>query len=130
MAKRFYCEGCGYGWISKKPYGEPAYCPRCRSDNIEEDKSSSLGSSFLAIFKKKSDLDEVERTAKLEREEREEAQKQCGYCGKNFHKKSEIKGECQHFWKLGLEYLCKKCAKECKKCGKIFCPKHIKKHRC
>jgi len=26
--------------------------------------------------------------------------------------------------------LCKDCAKKCKKCGKSFCPKHIKKHKC
>lgn len=36
MAKRYYCEGCGYGWISKKPFGDPAYCPRCKSEDIEE----------------------------------------------------------------------------------------------
>ena len=26
--------------------------------------------------------------------------------------------------------ICQSCAKQCKNCGKYFCPKHISKHKC
>ncbi len=51
----------------------------------------------------------------------------CGYCGANVGNK-KIKGECQK-WSC-KKWLCSKCAKICKKCKKIFCPKHIKNHGC
>lgn len=37
--KRFSCNKCGYKWISKKVWGDPKECPRCKSDkiNMEED---------------------------------------------------------------------------------------------
>ena len=29
-----------------------------------------------------------------------------------------------------INILCEECAKKCKKCGKYFCPEHLKKHKC
>ena len=34
MNKRYKCSPCDYLWISKKNIGEPACCPKCRSDDI------------------------------------------------------------------------------------------------
>lgn len=30
----YFCNSCGYGWRSKKDFGSPAFCPRCREDDI------------------------------------------------------------------------------------------------
>ena len=30
----FVCKKCHYGWSSRKSFGSPAFCPRCRSDSI------------------------------------------------------------------------------------------------
>ena len=51
----------------------------------------------------------------------------CAYCGSHVGK-DKIKAKCMKA--LCLKWLCSKCAKRCKKCGKMFCPKHIKKHKC
>ena len=54
-------------------------------------------------------LDNYKNTGKKGREEKY----------RNFGKCQECKDE-----------LCKKCIKRCKKCSKIYCPKHIKNHKC
>ena len=30
----YVCKACSYGWTSKKKFGAPAFCPRCRSNLI------------------------------------------------------------------------------------------------
>ena len=30
----YVCKDCSYGWTSKKKFGAPAFCPRCRSNLI------------------------------------------------------------------------------------------------
>ena len=30
----YVCKECSYGWTSRKKFGTPAFCPRCRSKNI------------------------------------------------------------------------------------------------
>lgn len=30
----YICNDCGYGWKSKKTFGSPSICPRCKSKNI------------------------------------------------------------------------------------------------
>ena len=53
----------------------------------------------------------------------------CNYCGKDI--KGKYEGQCQRGGFVGCgKFLCKKCAVTCKKCRKIFCPKHIKDHKC
>jgi len=32
--ERYVCNSCGYGWRSKKDFGSPAFCPRCKEENI------------------------------------------------------------------------------------------------
>lgn len=120
MSKKYYCEGCGYGWISKKPFGDPAYCPRCKSEDIEEDVEAN----------------EVEEN--VNKEDKFENEKSCDYCGKEGIK---IHATCQYKGFLGSVCrgqkpfsistdLCKDCAKQCKKCSKFFCQTHIGNHKC
>lgn len=59
--------------------------------------------------------------------------KNCTWCGTPF----KIKGSLVEYFKckgsiLGHKglFLCEKCAKRCKGCGKYFCPKHLEKHKC
>ena len=30
----YVCKNCNYGWTSRKKFGSPAFCPRCRSNSI------------------------------------------------------------------------------------------------
>ncbi|MDP2628774.1 MAG: hypothetical protein Q8P15_02670 [Nanoarchaeota archaeon] len=32
--ERWVCNSCGYGWRSKKSFGNPAVCPRCKESDI------------------------------------------------------------------------------------------------
>ena len=32
--ERYVCNSCGYGWRSKKSFGSPAICPRCKKNDI------------------------------------------------------------------------------------------------
>ncbi len=34
MDKRYFCKDCKYKWESKKKFGEPSICPKCKKDNI------------------------------------------------------------------------------------------------
>ena len=110
LARSHVCNNCGYEWVSRKDFGEPAICPRCNSKRISK------------ILENKME-DEL-----------------CGHCGR---RGVEIVAECQYIkWygicgtvnKNGLtgsqKKLCSKCANECNKCGKFFCPKHINSHSC
>ncbi len=53
----------------------------------------------------------------------------CDVCGRNFDRAKG--GKCM---KGGFgcdnENLCSKCMKVCRDCKKVFCPKHISKHKC
>ena len=43
----------------------------------------------------------------------------------------QLKGKCQEqHWDLKEGWVCSNCAKICPKCKKVFCPKHINKHKC
>lgn len=33
-SKDYFCYNCKYLWTSKKQIGEPAFCPKCKRDNI------------------------------------------------------------------------------------------------
>lgn len=33
-SKDYFCRKCQYLWTSKKQIGEPAFCPKCRKDDI------------------------------------------------------------------------------------------------
>ena len=129
MGKDYVCNKCGYQWASRKGQGEPAYCPRCASKRIEVNNSETVSATTSTELTK------------------------CDYCGRLIQSK-DVAGECQYvrkgFFKTrcivkeggGCLYdhatkryrffkqLCKKCAKECKKCDKIFCPEHIDSHTC
>ena len=37
--KRYTCKNCGYKWESKKKFGEPSICPKCKKDNISKFKT-------------------------------------------------------------------------------------------
>ena len=57
-------------------------------------------------------------------------QKRCSWCGKKVkNKEKDFICQGSHIFSKG-KYLCKGCAKKCKKCGKYFCPKHINNHKC
>jgi len=57
-------------------------------------------------------------------------EKTCDYCGRMINKGDKA-GMCQAtHWDFKEGYVCSKCMKVCKKCNKIFCPKHINKHKC
>ena len=30
----YVCKKCSYGWTTKKSFGSPAFCPRCKSNSI------------------------------------------------------------------------------------------------
>lgn len=64
----------------------------------------------------------------------------CRHCGQRFETGG---GLCNSIhWSLGFSepqpeernrkgvLVCSDCAKKCKKCGKIYCPNHIKNHSC
>lgn len=34
--KRYICKKCGYGWETKKKFGEPSICPNCKKNHIEK----------------------------------------------------------------------------------------------
>ncbi|MFH0936089.1 MAG: hypothetical protein V1815_00225 [Candidatus Woesearchaeota archaeon] len=52
----------------------------------------------------------------------------CDNCGRTYPKNKG--GVCRKGgWGCGRE-LCQKCAKICKRCKKVFCPKHIDSHGC
>lgn len=40
IGKYYICNHCEYKWQSKKSFGEPAFCPKCKSNNIEMTKFS------------------------------------------------------------------------------------------
>lgn len=33
-SKEYLCESCDYEWLSKKSFGNPAICPKCKSKKI------------------------------------------------------------------------------------------------
>ena len=128
MGRDYVCNKCGYQWASRKGQGEPAYCPRCASKRIGVDNSETVSSTTSIELTK------------------------CDYCGRSIQSK-DVVGECQYvrkgfrktpcfanrgnpiydaakrIWRYKKQ-LCGKCARECKKCGKIFCPEHIDAHTC
>lgn len=128
MGKDYVCNKCGYQWASRKGQGEPAYCPRCASKKIQMDEQDE---NLINQDKNKPEITT------------------CDYCGRKI-KADELKGYCN--WQKGgffkkfcrgkpsllngyyigikRKELCNKCARECKKCGKIFCPEHIDTHNC
>ncbi len=62
----------------------------------------------------------------------------CVNCGKFINKPIAVCSRKSH-WFTGQSHrertphqsvLCKDCAKKCQKCGKYYCPKHLKKHEC
>ena len=36
MGERYFCNSCHYKWESKKSFGEPSICPKCKKDSIIE----------------------------------------------------------------------------------------------
>ena len=34
MDKKYLCKSCGYKWESKKSWGEPNICPKCKKEYI------------------------------------------------------------------------------------------------
>jgi len=118
MAKRYVCEDCGYEWESRKRFGDPAICPRCNSRSIV--KSNFFG--LFHSFKREQDKFN-EKVARY----KEIVEKQCRHCGKDLRKTTPF-AHCSNFW-CGKP-LCKECTKKCKRCGKYYCPKHIKTHNC
>jgi len=64
----------------------------------------------------------------------------CSYCGRHFNKGGGVCKKCNPFYNLNqgkagiyalrTGIICSKCMKDCKKCKRIFCPKHLKKHKC
>ncbi|MDO8741388.1 MAG: hypothetical protein Q7J54_07525 [Candidatus Woesearchaeota archaeon] len=69
-----------------------------------------------------------------ERRESQLKQKQqfCGNCGKFMKESFAICAEDQRklMYDWQRTFLCKDCAKKCNKCGKYYCPTHLKKHKC
>jgi predicted RNA-binding Zn-ribbon protein involved in translation (DUF1610 family) len=51
-ARDFLCNDCGYIWETKKKVGNPAICPKCRSQNIKE-KSGIIESKETKDLKAK-----------------------------------------------------------------------------
>lgn len=54
MGEYYRCRDCKYGWKSKKNYGTPSICPRCKSQNLYYDtlKSSekAIGVGIFGLF--------------------------------------------------------------------------------
>lgn len=40
IGKYYICDDCEYKWQSKKSFGEPAFCPKCKSNSIKMTKFS------------------------------------------------------------------------------------------
>lgn len=84
MDKRYICENCGYRWESKKKFGEPSICPKCKKDNITK---------YSGTEKHKKDI--ILENEKRERNKREirELEQQLKEKRQKLEKKYNLKGK-------------------------------------
>ena len=116
---RFECN-CGYRWISRKGWGEPSICPKCKSyyiNNISEEVR--LENARKVIERRKKQEAERKRKEKEDRRrklEKEKRKKEAERKRKDFEKKQRAKG----LIKYGEEWIPEKKFKKIKKRNKIL----------